>query len=373
MKLAIAGNWPPPYGGVAVHVAALAGALRARGDDVVVLDLGTGGHASRGIRPARGPARLAAALAVSAAEGRLVHLHTNGANPRSWLVALAAARARRPGAPRPLLTLHSGSAPAFLRAGPAQRALARAACAGFGAVVAVNDEIAEELARAGVDRPAIVLPAFSAEVLERPAPPARLAAFRAAHTPLLAAALAPSPIYGAAALAAAFERLRVRFPAAGLAVFGAGTEAPEWNGPGRLGLGEVAHGEALAVLAEADVFVRPTLADGDAITIREALALGCAVVASDVGHRPAECLTFPARDVGALLARLAEAAARGRGARVPPPRGFDRLFALYELLSGSPTTSRFTHGGSDRLARAAEPDGFGGNGAHLGDGTRPPP
>lgn len=355
MKLALVGNWPPPYGGVAVHVAALARALRARGDDVAVLDLGTGGHAGPGLRPARGPARLAAALAGAAAEGRLVHLHTNGANARSWMVALAAGRARRPLGPRPLLTLHSGSAPAFLRAGPAQRAIARAACAGFGAVVAVNVEIAAALASAGVDRPVTVLPAFSAEVLERPAPPPRLAAFRAAHAPLFAAALAPSPIYGADLLAAAFERLRAHLPGAGLAVFGAGTEAAAWNGPGRLGLGEIDHGEALAVIGEADVFVRPTLADGDAITVREALALGCAVVASEVGHRPAGCLTFPLRDGKALLARLSEAAARGRAARVPPPRGFDRLFALYEHLSG-------TGAGA-----------FTGKAAHLGDGTRPPP
>jgi len=354
VKLALAGNWPPPYGGVAVHVAALARALRMRGDDVVVLDLGTGGHAGPGLRPARGPVALASALGGAAAEGRLVHLHTNGANAKSWMVALAAGRARRPFGPRPLLTLHSGSAPAFLRAGPAQRAMARAACAAFGAVIAVNEEIAAALASAGVERPIQVLPAFSAEVLERPAPPARLAAFRAAHAPLLAAALTPSPIYGADLLAAAFERLRARLPGAGLAVFGAGTEAAAWNGPGRLGLGELAHGEALAVIGEADVFVRPTRADGDAITVREALALGCAVVASEVGHRPPGCLTFPAGDGKALLARLSEAAARGRGARVAPPRGFDRLFALYGLLWGS------------GLGSFGKP-------AHLGDGTRPPP
>jgi glycosyltransferase involved in cell wall biosynthesis len=355
MRLALAGNWPPPYGGVSVHVAALARALRARGDDVAVLDLGTGGHAGPGLRRARGPARLAGALAGAAAEGRLVHLHTNGANPRSWLVALAAGRARRPGAPRPVLTLHSGSAPAFLRAGPAQRALARAACSGFGAVVAVNEEIARELARAGVDRPAVVLPAFSAEVLERPAPPPGLAAFRAAHAPLLAAALLPSPVYGAKTLSAAFARLRARRSGAGLVVFGAGTDAGAWTGPGVLGLGEIAHDAALAVLAEADVFVRPTLADGDAVTVREALALGCTVVASEVGHRPAGCLTFPAGDAEALLARLEEAAARGRSERIAAPRAFDRLFELYAQLSGSDPGSRT------------------GRGAHLGDGRRATP
>jgi glycosyltransferase involved in cell wall biosynthesis len=353
MRIALVGNWPPPYGGVSVHVAALARALRTRGHDVAVLDLGTGEHAAPGLRRARGPARLARALAGAAAENRLVHLHTNGANPRSWLVALAAGLARRPGAPRPLLTLHSGSAPAFLRAGAAQRALARAGCVGFGAVVAVNEEIARELARAGVERPVTVLPAFSAEMLERAVPPARLAPFRAAHAPLFAAALAPSPVYGAGALSAAFARLRRHLPTAGLVVFGAGTEGGEWNGPGLLGLGEISHGQAIAVLGEADVFVRPTMADGDALTVREALAHGCAVVASEVGHRPAACLTYPAGDGGALLARLVEAASRGKE-RVPAPApgGFAALLGIYRSLWGAASDPRTALG------------------AHFGDGTR---
>lgn len=334
MRISLVGNWPRPYGGVAVHLAALTRALRARGADVVVLDIGRGDHAGAGIRPARGPLRYALALSSVAAERRLVHLHTSGANPKSWLAALAAGRARRPGAPRGVLTLHSGLAPAYLRGDAARRALALTACAGFGALVAVNDEIAEELTRAGVGRSrVVVLPAFSSEVLEPLEPPPGLEAFRDAHAPLLAAVLAPGPVYGAELLAPAFQRLRARLPRAGLVAFGAGTDDPAWTGPGLLGLGEIAHGAALAVLAQADVFVRPTLADGDALSVREALALGCTVVASDVGHRPPGCLVFPARDLKALSVRLTEAAALGRGA-IPPsaPAGFEALFGIYEAL-----------------------------------------
>ncbi len=334
MRIALLGNWPPPFGGVAVHVAALARSLRGQGHDVAVLDLGTGGHTGDGVLPARGPVRLAAALARAIRERRLVHCHTNGANARSWLVALAAGRARRPDAPRGVLTLHSGSLPAFLRADARGRALARLACAGYGAVVAVNDEIAAALAHAGVEGPVAVLPAFSADVLEPPRPPPGLAAFRAGHAPLVAAALAPGPIYGADDLSAAFDALRARLPGAGLVTFGAGTEAPGWNREGRLGLGEVEHAVALAAMAAADVFVRPTRADGDAITVREALALGCAVVASEVGHRPAACLTFPAGDRGALLLRLAEAVRQGRTPPAAAAGGFEPLHRIYARLAG---------------------------------------
>lgn len=372
MRVALLGNWPPPFGGVAVHVASLARALRSRGHEVAVLDLGTGGHAGAGVRQARGPGRLAAALAVATAERRLVHCHTNGANARSWLVAAAAGRARRPGAPRGVLTLHSGSLPAFLRADARHRALARLACAGFGAVVAVNEEIAGALALAGVDRPVAVLPAFSGEVMERPHPPAGLTAFRERHAPLLAAALAPGPIYGADDLAAAFGALQARLPGAGLVTFGDGTEHPAWNGRGRLGLGEVEHAEALGVLAAADVFVRPTRADGDAITVREALALGCAVVASDVGHRPAACLTYPSGDRPALLARLLDAVRRGRtvaaDATDPAGAGFEPLLRIYERLAGGqgPTGAR-------RLAGEAAPEGVTDSSPRIGAGEGPTP
>ncbi|HET7824241.1 MAG TPA: glycosyltransferase family 4 protein [Anaeromyxobacter sp.] len=343
MKIALVGNWPRPYGGVSVHVAALARALRTLGIDVRVLDIGEGDHECEGVVPARGVLRYASALAAVAAEGRLVHLHTNGANVKSWLVALAAGRARHPRAPRGVLTLHSGSAPAFLRGGAERRRLAAAACAGFGRVIAVNDEIAAELFAAGVPANRVsVLPPFSPAVLERVDPPAAFTAFRAAHAPVLAAALLPLPLYGADLLLEAFAALRRRHPRAGLALFGQGTQAPELRAPGVLGLGEIAHGEALGVLEASDVFVRPTRADGDSVSVREALALGCRVVASDVGHRPPGCELFPAGDGSALAAVLEVAAAGARpGPRAPPEDPFDAIVEAYRsLAAGRPAGHR---------------------------------
>ncbi len=346
MKIALVGNWPRPYGGVSVHVAALAHALRARGLDVRVLDIGEGDHTGDGVVPARGVLRYAAALAAVAAEGRLVHAHTNGANVKSWLVALAAGRARHPRAPRGVLTLHSGSAPAWLRGGTERRRLAAAACAGCGRVIAVNEEIAAELRNAGVPPVRIsVLPPFSPAALDRVAPPPAFTTFRAAHAPVLAAALLDSPIYGAELLREAFAALRRRHPRAGLVVFGRGTEGAAFRAPGTLALGEIGHGEALGMLEASDVFVRPTRADGDSVSVREALALGCRVVASEVGHRPPGCLLFPVGDAAALSARLEEAvvAARpggGAGGAKTGDDPFDAIVATYASLGSEPARHR---------------------------------
>lgn len=343
LRIALVGDYPPPHGGVAVHVAMLARALAEAGVDVRVLDIGRGDHRGPGVVPARGAVRFASALARAAVELRLVHVHTSGANPRSWTVARLASLARLPGAPPPLLTLHSGLCPAYLARSPGSRRRARAACAAFGQVIAVSRPIAEALRACGVPAErTTVLPAFVAAGLVPGAPPRAFAALRGARAPILAAALAPGWTYGEDLLLAAFAALRRLQPRAALAVFGPGTaggsSAEVGLAGGVLALGELDHAAALAVIAGADLFVRPTRADGDALSVREALALGRRVVASAVGDRPAGCLLFPSGDGAALVARLAEAAALPAvppgGAASPSRDPFLDLLDLYRSLAG---------------------------------------
>jgi glycosyltransferase involved in cell wall biosynthesis len=344
LRVALVGDWPPPHGGVSVHVAALARHLRARGHAVRVLDIGRGDHSGPDLVPARGLVRYAAALAGAAARRELIHVHTSGANAKSWLVALAASRARLPGAPRGALTLHSGSCPAYLAGAPERRQVALAACLGFGRVVAVNREIAGALAACGVPPGRIaVLPAFTPSQVEPGPPPPALAALRARHRPLLCAAVMPSAIYGEDLLLEAFERVRQRFPEAGLVLFGPGSAVPcAADGDGLHRLGELPHPSALAAIAAADLFVRPTRADGDAITVREALALGRTVVASAVGHRPPGCLLFPPGDAAALAARLVEALALPLGGApvAVGPDPLDALVGVYHALRDATALSR---------------------------------
>ena len=48
---------------------------------------------------------------------------------------------------------------------------------------------------------------------------------------------------------------------------------------------------------KSDLYIRPTLTDGDSIAVREALNLGTVVIASDVVSRPDSCLTFKSEDI----------------------------------------------------------------------------
>lgn len=348
MRIALVGDYPPPFGGLSVHVRALERALRSRGADVRVLDIGKGDHYEPGrILRARGPVSFARELAAAAAWGYLLHVHTSGANPKSWLVALGASRARRPFAAHGVLTLHSGLSPAWLAGSGDRRGLARAACTGYGRVIAVNGDIAEAVMRCGVPADRIaVLPAFSpSQVVVGPLPP-EAGAFRRQRAPLFAAALAPGPTYGEDLLDEAFAVVREREPRAGLVAFGpcsaGGPLARRGLAGGVLALGEIPNEEALATMAAADVFVRPTRADGDAVSVREALTFGRPVVASAVGHRPPGCLLFPVGDARALAAQMIAATRlpRDPAPLVPRKDPVDTLWAIYAALGRASPVGR---------------------------------
>src|SRR5439155_23305134 len=96
MKILLVGDWPPPHGGVAVHVKQLHGYLAERSIDVRVLDIGVNGEG-------RQPGRFLSELSRHAARGYAAHLHTSGSNRKAWLVAAAVAPV---GAS--VITVHSG-------------------------------------------------------------------------------------------------------------------------------------------------------------------------------------------------------------------------------------------------------------------------
>lgn len=64
--------------------------------------------------------------------------------------------------------------------------------------------------------------------------------------------------------------------------------------------------ELWPIFKMADLYIRPTVTDGDAISIREAMYFNCPVVASDAVHRPNGIITFKSRDIEDLYGRVSE-------------------------------------------------------------------
>ncbi|MGQ0505139.1 MAG: glycosyltransferase family 4 protein [Myxococcaceae bacterium] len=317
------GDYPPPHGGVAVHVKQLHRFLSDQGFKTRVLDIGKGqGRARDSVIPVKTLWQYGATLASYAVRGWLLHLHTSGNNLKSWAVVASVSGALGRGGK--IVTLHSGLLPAFLRASPVHRAAARAALWGMDQIVAVSGAVRDALMELGVDAAKVtVLPAFLASAVR---PGALPSAYVKRGAPLLSMAHHPSPVYGREEMLRAMPAIRDAYPDAVLAVFGPGA-VPDAEFVIRLG--ELPHDQVLALMRESDVFVRPTQADGDAISVREALAMGVPTVASDVAVRPEGAITYRAGDANALARSVIDAVKGGRRAVYSVDAG-PALLSLYQ-------------------------------------------
>ena len=288
-----------------------------------------------------------------AGRGRLVHVHATvrGSMYRKSVCVLLARALRR----RVVLHVHSG--PGDVAAfgagrGPLSLALFRAAFAAADVVLAVSAKSAEALARAyGIPPPAVV-PNAAPPVrrIERPADPeGRL---RVAYLGGFA-----NPAKGGDVLLAALERILPGTPRFDVTLAGPGElpaagrelrgrhDSLSWRG----WLDPAARDE---LLKEARVLVMPSRSEGLPMALLEAMSIGLAVVATEVGGIPeliddgVEGMLVPAEDPAALaeallclaaepdrVKRLGEAASR-RAERLDAVEVAGQLEALYaELLA----------------------------------------
>jgi glycosyltransferase involved in cell wall biosynthesis len=334
MRVLLIGPRPPPHGGISVHVQGIQRELLAAGITCRVLDMSL-------VRPGF---RFGWTVLRHALQGWTLHLHTNGHNAKSWLLALGCGLAGqfRGGC---ILTLHSGMTSAYLSAAPPWRSrLAALACSMYRQVICVSQEIRTAVLALGVDSQRTeVLPAFLGTERPEVTSESGLLGWIHRHRPLFSTVLFFRPEYGFDLLVTALTRFSRLHPSFGCMVIGSGEQRAEAEDRIReaglteniLLLGDVNHERCLALLSRCDVFLRPTLADGDSLSLREALSLGIPAVASDVGTRPAGTIVFPPGDVDAMLAAVDLALAVDRGNHSPSPGCMDRLMVIYRQVAGS--------------------------------------
>ena len=317
----IAGYYPPPFAGEPIHVKQLAALLRRKGLAVDIVNLNHRADASTEYSRATGPLNLALLLWRRLRRSSLLHLHTNGHGHKSWLLILGSGLMGRLRRARTLLTLHSGLLPGYLaRCGRPRRLVARLALGSFSRIICVNRDIEAALTALGVASTRLeVIPAYLplADVGELPESD-RL--FLQTHWPVLLAVAGgdKDPELGLLIVAHALRAVAQAFPKIG-AVFVGWQVGPRIIPLIRelslehhaLCLGEVPHERCLALMRACSVVVRSTFADGDAITVREAVDLGVPVVASDVVPRPAGTILFLTGDPVDLSRKLTQVFEQG--------------------------------------------------------------
>jgi glycosyltransferase involved in cell wall biosynthesis len=212
-----------------------------------------------------------------------------------------------------MLTIHSGMSPAYLNNRRSGRLLAWTTSRFYRHIIAVNSEIKDVLCSLSVPEARIeILPAFlpaPAALLELPD---NFESWSGTHHPVISTTLFFRPEYGFGLLVQAISELRKKHPCLGCVVMGDSESRPEGQKLIRehglqqhlFAVGDVTHESCLAVIARSDIFVRTTFSDGDAISVREAIALGTPVVASDVVTRPAGILCFKTGDASDLASKI---------------------------------------------------------------------
>jgi glycosyltransferase involved in cell wall biosynthesis len=349
LDVLILGPVPPPLGGVAAHVEQLGRLLRARGMSVGILDHYGTSPGDDGVVGAlrRNPLRYWTEAGRHRSD--VLHLHYS-----HWL-SLVAVALRRRGDRRLVVTLHSHDAVAAVGARRGLRASAtRWALGRFDEVIAVSREVAAGVAAHVGGRRLHVIAAFLG-----PAPDAdarrlepRVGRFLEGGRPTLVASCSQLPSgrgrpdpYGLDTAVEAFGMLAGRDRGLRLALFlgrppssvaeRAYVDALLGRAAGLAGRVTVAVGEPLVAAFRHDVILlRPTRSEGDAVSVREALAAGVPVVASDVARRPEGTIVCgPGAD--ALAAAVLPLLGDRAGARPRPPADdegaghLERILAVY--------------------------------------------
>ncbi len=357
ITVALVGPFPPPFGGMGVYFSSIEAGLRQEGMEPVRIPVpyaGVGGwlrHLGRLVIFVR------AALTVLRKRPDVVHCVT-GSQPNligNVLPLVAAQAARRPS----ILSIAGGEFHAAVTGyRGARRRLVRFILTRPRLLVACTDEIAEALREIGVRESRIVtvtnaLPLRLDPRAEQVLPP-EVEDFADAHTPLIASISGWYDFYGSQDLVEAVRELRISNPRLGLVLMVKGGGDADF----RAGLLELLAEDGLRdavmlrederavfpILRRADAFVRTPHHEGDAISVREALAVGTPVVASDVGFRPGGVVRYRPADPADLAARLRETlAGQSVDGEVDPGEGernLQFLFSAYGRLAALPRAAQ---------------------------------
>ena len=340
-RLALLGPWPPPYGGVAVHVERLHELLRERGFKPSVLSFDVG-VVTDDIHPLRHDAkhwpRSLATIARSVGRGGVLHNHTGLTTyPKRSILEPLFLMARLLQIRR-LETLHDRTI--VTRFGDfvdREKRLFVKAMIDAARIIAIGDDLRDFLVELGVAPTKVVVGQPLLPQREAPQqPPTESAAFFAAHSPVWITVGAFIPLYDFSTVARAFRRLLETEPAAGLIVVSgrfAVDRAYEDEvrsvlrqlGDRVVFMEDIPNPELRALLRSSSVLIRGPRYESYGLSRIEAVMAGTPVVATATGEQRSMTL-YRHGDVDSLLVAAQEA-------RSTSPETLQKAAAHYARLA----------------------------------------
>lgn len=348
MRVLQLGPYPPPYGGVQTNLVAIRSFLFKRGIPCAVINV------TRHQKPEAdevyypsspvGVLRLLARLRYD-----IIHQHFGGMlTNRILALSLACTLQARA---KSVMTFHSGGFPST----PEGVALGPNSFAGwvlrrFDGLIAVNAEIMDffQKMRVSPHRARLISPySFSPDGESSSSFPPHLGSFFASHEPVLISAGQLEPEYDLRLQIEVMPRVREKFPNAGLMLLGSGSiekdlrqriEAAQCTQHILLA-GDIPHNATMEAISCSRIMLRTTWYDGDAISVREALQVGTAVIATNNAMRPGGIRLIPKSDSAALLRAIVEELQQPFSPREAAPGDESSLQAIFDfyqdLLAGT--------------------------------------
>lgn len=309
-RIAIVGALPTPYGGVSIHLKRQLPYLDKHGIPYTFYNTGPSTIQRHNVVNA-GRARWIAAKLFTFEED-VIHFH----NSRQFLLMVATWILTRRNK-RVVWTFHDEfMLNWYERAGRLSRASLACALKRLTHAVCVNPRIRDWLVEAGVPvANTTIAPAFIGPTDEETSPDnlsSQMSDFLTGHTPIIGSHgwfgmyINGKDVYSLEMIAAMISRVRKEKPSVGCYTVISGTADAEFrqrimtlrrdSGLENCWLIIETPFSAAALYARTDVFVRPSLTDGDSVSVRECLSLGVPVIASDAVWRPQRCVLFPSGD-----------------------------------------------------------------------------
>lgn len=347
-RILIVGPRRPPFGGIEVYLKSLEAGLRQRGWAVEVIDVVP---RSQDGTPRFHFFRKLLRFVVTVklllrSQSRVMHLLSSsyGALYANLLRAMVGYWSGK----YVILSLLGGMAEVVIQGSSFKRRLLTYLFSHVDIVIACNSQIyhsVTELLGSSVQceliSNALPLDNGDPQVL-----PAVVESFIVAHPGTILCVGGPSSEYGLHTLVDALSAIRSQFPAIGvcfitrLPMKGAYAERVQQlvksHNLEKMVIFIEKVEDIRTLMLRCTVLVRPTLTDGDSMSVREALLLGCPVIASDVAPRPGGCVVFRTGDHQHLADQLLQVLMNGphknRDAvelQIEGDENINRLIALY--------------------------------------------
>lgn len=337
------GPIPPPEGGVSRNMLSIRSELLRQGHRCSLIATSSSSEIvpEANVYHPKGGAELLRLL--RSIDFDVVHLHVGGVLDRRVLALALAVSVFGRG--RAVLTIHSGAYPLTPEALAATPSSLRGVIfRRFRQIIGVNDGLVDVFLRYGVEKNRVrkILP-FSTTLPDPDVQvPEDLKAFIKEYSPAMLAVGGLEADYDPFFQIEAMDEIVEKLPNAGLMIVGDGSMRADVEArvaanrhKERIMIpGNVDHSIVLHLIRSADILLRTTLFDGDAISIREALSLGTPVVATDTGMRPDGVSLTPMHDREALVQAISDAFATGRrtGIESPSNENIEAVIDLYREL-----------------------------------------